>query len=637
MSLPKCPMRQCKSRIPVQARGTATTKSSPKGVDTAKKKGRCGECPGCAAMDCGDCPYCEKKALGEPLRSNQYCANKKCDELEAAKEKKPKTKRSRCGVCEACKMQDGCGKCATCLKNYPHLCPGRRCTNPIITEVVEKEKNEDQPGHGATVPTAPRGRRCQECDGCKADPCGTCNACEKTPDNCKARECTNRIVRGANRAGPPPIVQNKKITTSKKGSNPRRYKRCGVCEGCKVADCGSCQSCRHNKEYADQLLAPISCENIVCDDPLDLYGTNHLKALAEDGTCPTKVIMGKLYDFRCYFCKTLPRIGSANRSELYRHYAVMHYVSELKCEFGRHAKKCPLCSKDVKNTGWISHLGQVHDEVHKYLPEGAKIPRSVQGKGKGVGGRGTRRAVHIRNRYVSWDFPDIPECFNPHGDERTLQLPQKEPEVIVVDKSEDGEGGFEIYEDVDADEPLAVSREETYKPPDYSGSGARCIICKSNFPETIEAILHIHKAHNIKGGSLHPMLDADRLLKAGYLKLCYGDTATSITEKGEYMKIKVHRAFRATPPNGLVRLIGEGLPNDTKPPVEEPKPVVEGEEHVREEEEGVKEGEEGVKVEEGAKKEEEGAKEQEQHAIPQEKDKIKEIVSGGEQTVALLL
>ena len=50
----------------------------------------------------------------------------------------------------------------------------------------------------------------------------------------QARECTNRIVRGANRGGPPPIVQNKKITTSKKGSNPRRYKRCGVCEGCKV-------------------------------------------------------------------------------------------------------------------------------------------------------------------------------------------------------------------------------------------------------------------------------------------------------------------------------------------------------------------------------------------------------------------
>ena len=39
--------------------------------------------------------------------------------------------------------------------------------------------------------------------------------------------------------------------------------------------------------------------------------------------------------------------------------------------------------------------------------------------------------------------------------------------MLSVDKPEEGEGGFEIYEDVDADEPLAVSREETYKPPDY--------------------------------------------------------------------------------------------------------------------------------------------------------------------------
>ena len=38
----------------------------------------------------------------------------------------------------------------------------------------------------------------------------------------------------------------------------------------------------------------------------------------EDGCCPLKVINGVVYDFRCYFCKSLPRVGSANRSELYR-------------------------------------------------------------------------------------------------------------------------------------------------------------------------------------------------------------------------------------------------------------------------------------------------------------------------------
>ena len=64
--------------------------------------------------------------------------------------------------------------------------------------------------------------------------------------------------------------------------------------------------------YFVQMLAPATCENIICEDPIDLFGTNH-KVLGEDGTCPTKVIMGKLYDFRCYFCKILPRVGMANR------------------------------------------------------------------------------------------------------------------------------------------------------------------------------------------------------------------------------------------------------------------------------------------------------------------------------------
>ena len=109
------------------------------------------------------------------------------------------------------------------------------------------------------------------------------------------------------------------------------------------------------------MLAPATCENIICEDPIDLFGTNH-KVLGEDGTCPTKVIMGKLYDFRCYFCKILPRVGMANRSELYRHYSVMHYTAELKAEFGTKGK-CPLCHKDQKQGSFVSHMGQVHDEV----------------------------------------------------------------------------------------------------------------------------------------------------------------------------------------------------------------------------------------------------------------------------------
>jgi len=547
----RCPAKQCTKRVPIQPRGStgSPVKDGSSVGEIKKKKGRCGECEGCKVEDCGNCDNCVKRKLGETMRSNQYCYNKRCDEVEKEKEKKPKMKRTRCGTCTGCKMTDGCGKCSTCLKDYPHLCAARRCSEPIFTEIAERPKSESRSSGSI-------GRRCQECEGCKADPCGTCNACLKTPDLCKARECTNRLVRGQkNLHGVAPIVQNHQESSVKKGHNPRRYKRCNECDGCKMEPCGYCQSCRHNKEYADQMLAPATCENIVCEDPLDLFGTNH-KVLGEDGTCPTKVIMGKLYDFRCYFCKILPRVGMANRSELYRHYSVMHYVAELKAEFGTKGK-CPLCHKEQKQGSYVSHMGQVHDEVHKYLPERAKIPARVQ---KGKGGRHSKRgAVFLRKRFTKFDFPDIPDGFKPKGEERAVVVPEKEAEVIKMD-------GFVIELDVDADEQLMVSREEPYKPPDYSG-GARCIICMSVFAETTEAVSHIHETHNIQGGSPHLMLDAERLLKAGYLALCHGDTKTSLTEKGSRpRRRRVHKMLRAKASAGTEKLVGTGLPLTTKPP-----------------------------------------------------------------------
>jgi len=554
----RCPAKACTNRILVQPRSSNPTTGSPTkdnsgGGEVKKKKGRCGECEGCKVEDCGNCDNCIKRKLGETMRSNQYCYNKRCDELEKEKEKKPKMKRNRCGTCAGCKMTDGCGKCSTCLKDYPHLCAARRCSEPIFTEVVERPRGESQS-------SASKGRRCQECDGCKADPCGQCNACQKTPDLCKERECTNRLVRGQkNLHGVAPIVQNHQESSIKKGHNPRRYKRCNECDGCKMEPCGYCQSCRHNKEYADQMLAPATCENIICEDPIDLFGTNH-KVLGEDGTCPTKVIMGKLYDFRCYFCKILPRVGMANRSELYRHYSVMHYTAELKAEFGTKGK-CPLCHKDQKQGSFVSHMGQVHDEVHKYLPERAKIPAKVQ---KGKGGRHSKRGtVFVRRRFTKFDFPDIPDGFKPKGEERAVVVPEKEPEVIEMD-------GFVIELEVDADEQLMVSREEPYKPPDYSG-GARCIICMSVFSEITEAVSHIHKTHDIQGGAPHLMLDAERLLKAGYLALCHGDTKTSLTEKGSRpRRRRLHKMFRAKAATGTEKLIGTGLPLGTKPPSRRP-------------------------------------------------------------------
>ena len=93
------------------------------------------------------------------------------------------------------------------------------------------------------------------------------------------------------------------------------------------------------------------------------------------------------------------------------------------------------------------------------------------------------------------------------------------------------------------------------------------------------------------------MLDAERLLKAGYLALCHGDTKTSLTEKGSrprrrrlvehififdhikvipqhptclnivsYICSRVHKMLRAKASAGTEKLVGTGLPLTTKPP-----------------------------------------------------------------------
>ena len=112
-------------------------------------------------------------------------------------------------------------------------------------------------------------------------------------------------------------------------------------------------------------------------------------------------------------------------------------------------------------------------QVHKYLPERAKIPAKVQ---KGKGGRHSKRgAVFVKRRFTRFEFPDYPDGWKPKGEERCVVVPEKvtmskstspnktvfqEAEVIEMD-------GFMIELEVDADEPLMVSREEPYKPPDY--------------------------------------------------------------------------------------------------------------------------------------------------------------------------
>ena len=82
-------------------------------------------------------------------------------------------------------------------------------------------------------------------------------------------------------------------------------------------------------------LGKSSCDEKVCQDPITLFNSPMSSTRdEEDGCCPFKIINGELFDLRCIFCRVLPRVGFCNRSELYRHYSVTHFLTDLRREFG---------------------------------------------------------------------------------------------------------------------------------------------------------------------------------------------------------------------------------------------------------------------------------------------------------------
>ena len=174
-----------------------------------------------------------------------------------------------------------------------------------------------------------------------------------------------------------------------KNSNPKRFARCEDCPPCLAEACGQCHSCQMWAEHRDKAVDTVACERNKCEKPISLFGSKVVqdKYKQIDGVCPLRMVNGQVYDFRCHICKVLPRVGSANRSELYRHYTLQHYSGELAQEFGTNLKSCPQCHGELsgKKSGgsgkYLSHLGQVHNEVEKYLPHNRRIPISVQVNG----------------------------------------------------------------------------------------------------------------------------------------------------------------------------------------------------------------------------------------------------------------
>merc|ERR1712179_755292 len=78
--------------------------------------------------------------------------------------------------------------------------------------------------------------------------------------------------------------------------------------------------------------------------------------------------------FMCYICKIFPRPGSYNRSELYRHYALVHYAQDMRKDYLAKYSfpcPCPFCpepARMLEGKDIVNHIGQVHSKVEDYLP-----------------------------------------------------------------------------------------------------------------------------------------------------------------------------------------------------------------------------------------------------------------------------
>ena len=86
--------------------------------------------------------------------------------------------------------------------------------------------------------------------------------------------------------------------------------------------------------------------------------------------------------FACYICRAFPRPGSLSRSELYRHYSTKHFREQIRDSFlSQHSLPClcPYCPEDkakelTKSNFWVSHVGQVHLQVERYIDKVYHVP-----------------------------------------------------------------------------------------------------------------------------------------------------------------------------------------------------------------------------------------------------------------------
>ena len=223
--------------------------------------------------------------------------------------------------------------------------------------------------------------------------------------------------------------------------------------------------------------------------------------------CPTRMFRGQEYDFRCIYCKVLPRKGVASRSELYRHYASYHFRQELKREFGN-VTVCPVCGIEMKSC-W-RHIAEVHDEVEKYLPERAKIPKAITYRRPRKLERTRMKGKLAHNSdSTACRFPAIPEGYNSG---RGINLNEDGEAYsngpLVVD-------GFIIEEQVveeaeEEEQSYLLSQDEKLE----------CAVCGEMFSRGHfkPAIKHWKEQHGLRRQGPNLNLDLLSLISAGYLK-----------------------------------------------------------------------------------------------------------------------
>ena len=210
-----------------------------------------------------------------------------------------------------------------------------------------------------------------------------------------------------------------------------------------------------------------------------------------DGTCPIKVINDIVYDFRCYFCKKLPRPGSANRSELMRHYSLYHYAKELHREFS-HLEKCPHGCEISGKTRLISHMGQKHNEVVKYLPpEAVMLCNALELKGQHKKYRSRRAPVVVKRKLAGSQWtPDLPEGYDPAAPDREAQVENEASEESLFSIMIDG---IELVYEVD--DGMAPLKDTSTS--DYDNVTGKCFVCKVE-KTVVEIAFHLHLEHGIE-------------------------------------------------------------------------------------------------------------------------------------------